>query len=70
MGQDLVAEYLTAVVPRLLAALEALGLVARYLNPTDLAGVLAAVGEPETPLRAAYEGFRTGRNRWPICAPR
>jgi phospholipase/carboxylesterase len=52
---------LAAALPPLLAALEALGLVARYLNPGELGAVLAAVGEPETPLRAAL----TGMSDWP-----
>ena len=50
-------EDLTAALPPLLAAMEALGFIARYLNPADLAGVLAAVGEPERPLLAALEAL-------------
>jgi len=47
-------EDLTRLLPPLLAALEALGFVGRYLNPPDFDRVMAAVGDPETPLRAAY----------------
>lgn len=48
-------DQLAATLPPLLSALEALGFVARYLNPPDLAAVLAALGEPEAPLRPAAE---------------
>ena len=58
---DRAADDLATTVPPLLAALEALGLVARYVSPNDLAGVLAAVGEPEAPLRAACEAL----SDWP-----
>lgn len=61
MNEDRVAEDLTAVVPPLLAALEALGLIARYLNPPELEGLMAAVGEPEAPLREAMAGL----SDWP-----
>jgi phospholipase/carboxylesterase len=50
-------EDLTATIPPLLSALEALGFIARYLNPADLAQVLAAVGEPEQPLLAALKAL-------------
>jgi phospholipase/carboxylesterase len=58
---DRTAEDLANALPPLLAALEALGLVARYLDPTDLSAVLNAVGEPEAPLKAALEGL----SDWP-----
>lgn len=61
MAEDSVAEDLAAVIPPLLAALEALGLVARYLNPPELGAVLAAVGEPDAPLREAAAGL----SDWP-----
>lgn len=61
MSEARTAEVLAAVIPPLLSALEALGLVARYLNPTQLGGLLAAVGEPEAPLRAAIAGM----SQWP-----
>ena len=51
--EDRALHDLAATLPPLLGALEALGLVARYLNPSDLAGVLNAVGEPDAPLAAA-----------------
>ena len=59
--EDRVSDDLAAVIPPLLSALEALGLVARYLNPSELGGVLAAVGEPELPLRQAVDGL----SPWP-----
>ena len=61
MSEDHTPEDLAAIVPPLLSALEALGLVARYLNPPDLAGLLAALGEPEAPLRDAMAGL----SDWP-----
>ncbi|MBS0363703.1 MAG: phospholipase [Proteobacteria bacterium] len=61
MAEDRVAEDLAAIVPPLLAALEALGLIARYLNPPELGELLAAVGEPEAPLQAAFDGL----SDWP-----
>jgi phospholipase/carboxylesterase len=51
--QDRPVEDLAAALPPLLSALEALGFIARYLNPADLGAVLDAVGEPEAPLKAA-----------------
>ena len=61
MSEDRTSEDLASVIPPLLSALEALGLVARYLNPPELSGVLAAVGEPEAPLREAVAGM----SEWP-----
>ena len=52
---------LAAVLPPLLAGLEALGLIARYLNPAEFSAVLAAVGEPEAPLGAAVAAM----SDWP-----
>lgn len=52
---------LAAILPPLLAALEALGFVARYLNPPDFQAMMAALGAPEAPLRAAHEGL----GEWP-----
>ena len=48
-------EDLAGLLPPLLAALEALAFVARHLNPPQFDEVMAAVGDPETPLRAAFE---------------
>ncbi|HSV02722.1 MAG TPA: hypothetical protein VLI41_05905 [Phenylobacterium sp.] len=50
-------EDLTSLLPPLLAALEALGFVARYLNPPQFDQVMAAIGDPETPLRAGFEAL-------------
>jgi phospholipase/carboxylesterase len=44
---------LEAVVAALLRSMEALGFIARYLQPPDFARVMEAAGTPETPLRAA-----------------
>jgi phospholipase/carboxylesterase len=58
---DRAVEDLTATLAPLIAALEALALIARYLDPTDLSGVLSAVGEPEAPLAAAVAQL----SNWP-----
>jgi phospholipase/carboxylesterase len=50
-------EDLSATLPPLLGAMEALGFVARYLNPADLPQVLDAVGEPEKPLLDALRAL-------------
>jgi phospholipase/carboxylesterase len=50
-----------AVAPPLLAALEALAFVARYLHPPDLPRVLEAIGEPEKPLLEALKAL----GEWP-----
>ena len=54
---DREVEDLTAILPPLLAVLESLGLVARYFDPSDFAGVMATVGQPEAALRAAFAGL-------------
>jgi phospholipase/carboxylesterase len=54
-GRDL--EVLARLLPPLLGALEGLGLVARYLHPPELAVLLAAVGDPEAPLKGAHEAL-------------
>ena len=51
--EDRDVEDLGRLLPPLLGALEALGFVARYLNPPDLPALLAAVGEPDAALSAA-----------------
>jgi phospholipase/carboxylesterase len=58
---DAAAADLAAVLPPLLGALEALGLIARYLNPAEFSAVLAAVGEPEAPLVVAVAAM----SDWP-----
>ena len=50
-GDDL--DDLTALLPPLLQGLDALGFVARYLNPPDLPAVVAAAGAPDEAVRAA-----------------
>lgn len=45
-------EDLTALLPPLLDSLEKLGFVARHLHPPAFGELMAAVGAPETPLRA------------------
>jgi phospholipase/carboxylesterase len=59
--EDAQVEDLGRLLPPLLGALEALGFVARHLNPPDLDVLLAAVGEPDAALLAA----RGGLSDWP-----
>jgi phospholipase/carboxylesterase len=58
---DRQVEDLGRLLPPLLGAMEALGFVARYLHPPDLAAVLEAVGRPEAPLPDAM----TRLSAWP-----
>src|SRR5882724_11460526 len=51
MGEAVV-EDIVAVLPPLLQSLEALGFVARYLNPPDFGRVMEEAGEPDEALRA------------------
>jgi phospholipase/carboxylesterase len=51
--EDRDVEALGRLLPPLLGALEALGFIARYLNPPDLPALMAAVGEPDAALREA-----------------
>jgi phospholipase/carboxylesterase len=51
--EDRDLEILARLLPALMGALEGLGLVARYLHPPELGVLLAAVGEPDAPLKAA-----------------
>src|SRR6476619_4764603 len=50
---EAVVDDIVAVLPPLLQSLEALGFVARYLNPPDFGRVMEEAGEPDTALRAA-----------------
>jgi phospholipase/carboxylesterase len=59
--EDAELEDLLALAPPLLQSLEALGFVARYLNPPDFAAVMAAAGAPDSALRAA----RPRLEAWP-----
>jgi phospholipase/carboxylesterase len=52
---------LTALLPPLLRSLEALGFVARYLNPADFGRVMEAVGAPDAPLAE----LRARLDAWP-----
>lgn len=53
MEEDRDLEVLARLLPPLLGALEGLGLIARYLHPPDIGGLVAALGEPDAPLKAA-----------------
>src|SRR3954447_10192016 len=50
---EAVVDDIVAVLPPLLQSLEALGFVARYLNPPDFGRVMEEAGEPDQALRAA-----------------
>jgi phospholipase/carboxylesterase len=52
---------LMALLPPLLGSLEALGFIARYLNPPDFGQVMAAAGTPDAALREA----RPRLDSWP-----
>src|ERR1700712_2866731 len=49
---EAVVDDIVAVLPPLLQSLEALGFVARYLNPPDFGRVMEAAGQPDEALRA------------------
>jgi phospholipase/carboxylesterase len=50
---EAVVDDIVAVLPPLLQSLEALGFIARYLNPPDFAAVMEAAGTPDQSLRTA-----------------
>ena len=58
---EAVVDDIVAVLPPLLQSLEALGFVARYLNPPDYASVMGAAGAPDEALRAV----RPRLSQWP-----
>jgi phospholipase/carboxylesterase len=58
---EAVVDDIVAVLPPLLQSLEALGFVARYLNPPDFDRVMEAAGAPDEALRAA----RPRLSQWP-----
>lgn len=47
------------IVPPLLEALDALGFIARFLDPSEFDGVMSAVGTPDATLRAALSQLNT-----------
>ena len=58
---EAVVDDIVAVLPPLLQSLEALGFIARYLNPPDFDRVMQAAGEPDAALRAV----RPRLAQWP-----
>jgi phospholipase/carboxylesterase len=58
---EAVVDDIVAVLPPLLQSLEALGFIARYLNPPDFDRVMQAAGQPDDALRAA----RPRLEQWP-----
>jgi phospholipase/carboxylesterase len=58
---EAVVDDIVAVLPPLLQSLEALGFVARYLNPPDFDRVMQAAGQPDEALRAV----RPRLEQWP-----
>jgi phospholipase/carboxylesterase len=58
---EAVVDDIVAVLPPLLQSLEALGFVARYLNPPDFGVVMEEAGQPDQALRAE----RPRLARWP-----
>ena len=49
---EAVVDGVVAVLPPLLQSLEALGFIARHLNPPDFGSVMEAAGAPDLDLRA------------------
>jgi phospholipase/carboxylesterase len=58
---EAVVDDIVAVLPPLLQSLEALGFVARYLNPPDFGRVMEEAGQPDDALRAV----RPRLSQWP-----
>ncbi|NOJ40237.1 carboxylesterase family protein [Bradyrhizobium australiense] len=58
---EAVVDDIVAVLPPLLQSLEALGFIARYLNPPDFDRVMEAAGRPDDALRAV----RPRLEQWP-----
>ncbi len=58
---EAVVDDIVTVLPPLLQSLEALGFIARYLNPPDFDRVMARVGRPDEALRAV----RPRLEHWP-----
>jgi len=58
---EAVVDDIVAVLPPLLQSLEALGFVARYLNPPDFGRVMVEAGQPDEALRAV----RPRLSQWP-----
>ena len=58
---EAVVDDIVAVLPPLLQSLEALGFIARYLNPPDFDRVMEAAGKPDEALRAV----RPRLAQWP-----
>lgn len=58
---EAVVDDIVAVLPSLLQSLDALGFVARHLNPPDFDRVMDAIGTPEQALQAA----RSQLSEWP-----
>jgi len=58
---EAVVDDILAVLPPLLQSLEALGFVARHLNPPDFGRVMAAIGAPDVALREV----RSRLSDWP-----
>ena len=58
---EAVVDDIVAVLPPLLQSLEALGFVARHLNPPDFGRVMEAAGTPDEALRAV----RPRLSQWP-----
>src|SRR5258707_9411579 len=49
---EAVVDHIVAVLPPLLQSLEALGFIARHLNPPDFDSVMEAAGTPDQALQA------------------
>jgi phospholipase/carboxylesterase len=62
---EAVVDDIVAVLPPLLQSLEALGFIARHLNPSDFDQIMEAAGRPDETLKAA----RPRLANWPESSP-
>ena len=67
---EAVVDDIVAVLPPLLQSLEALGFIARHLNPPDFDSVMATAGTPDQRCRRCVRGWPGGRRNSPASRPR
>ena len=65
---EAVVDDIVAVLPPLLQSLEALGFIARHLNPPDFGSVMEAAGTPDQALRAVRPRLADWPGNSPICS--
>ena len=65
---EAVVDDIVAVLPPLLQSLEALGFIARHLNPPEFDRVMEAAGNPDEALRAVRPRLANGRSNSPTSS--